>query len=52
MLVFGAGVAGIEVVGVDGGSGVRVAGGVEEGELGVVERQAHEHHKSVRELLG
>ena len=52
MPVFGAGVAGIEVVGVDGGSGVRVAGGVEEGELEVVERQAREHRESMRKLLG
>ena len=40
MPVFGAGVAGIEVVGVDGAGGVRVAGGVVEGELEVVERRA------------
>ena len=52
MPVFGAGVAGIEVVGVDGGGGIRVAGGVAEGGLGVVERRAHEHHESVRKLLG
>ena len=52
MLVFRAGVARIEVIGVDGGSGVRVAGGVEEGELGVVERQACEHCESMRKLLG
>ena len=52
MPVFGAGVAGIEVVGVDGGGGVRVAGGVTEGGLGVVERQVHEHRESVRKLLG
>ena len=51
-VVFGAGVAGIEVVGVDGGGGVRVASGVIAGELGVVECQAHEHHESVRKLLG
>ena len=52
MLVFGPGVAGIEVVGVDGGGGVRVADGVEEEELGVVECRAHEHRESVRMLLG
>jgi hypothetical protein len=52
MLVFGPGVDGIEVVGVDGGGGVRVAGGVEEGELGVVERRAHEHRESMNKLLG
>ena len=52
MPVFGAGVAGIEVVGVDGGGGIRVAGGVAEGGLGVVERRAHEDHESVRMLLG
>ena len=52
MPVFGAGVAGIEGVGVDGGGGVRVAGGMEEEELGVVERRVREHHKSVRKLLG
>ena len=37
MPVFGVKVAGIEVVGVDGGGGARVAGGVGEGELRVVE---------------
>jgi len=37
MPVFGAGVAGIEVVGVDGGGGALVTGGVGEGELRVVE---------------
>ena len=52
MPVFGARVAEIEVVGVDGGGGIRVAGGVAEGGLGVVERRAHEHRKSVRKLLG
>ena len=51
MPVFGAGVAGIEVVGVDGGGGIRVAGGVAEGGLGVVERRAHELRESVRKLL-
>ena len=52
MPVFGAGVAGIEVIGVDGGGGVWVAGGVAEGGLGVVERLAHEHRESMRKLLG
>ena len=52
MPVFGSVVAGIEVAGVEGGGGARVAGGVEEEELGVVERRAHEHRKSVRKLLG
>ena len=52
MPVFGAGVAGIEGVGVDGGGGARVTGGVVEGELGIVERRVHEHCKSVRKLLG
>ena len=52
MPVFGAGVAGIEIVGVDGSGGVRVAGGVAEEGLGVVERRAHEHRESVRKLLG
>ena len=52
MPVFEAGVAGIEVVGVDGGGGVRVASGVEEEELGVVEHRVREHRKSVRKLLG
>ena len=50
--VFGAGVVGIEVASVNGGGGVRVAGVVAEGGLGVVERRAHEHHESVRKLLG
>ena len=45
-------VTGIELVGVDGGGGVRVAGGVGEGGLGVEERRAHEHRKSMRKLLG
>ena len=52
MPVFGVKVAGIELVGVDGGGGTRVAGGVGEGGLGVVERRVHEHRKSVRKLLG
>ena len=41
-----------ELVGVNGGGGIRVAGGVAEGGLGVVERRAHEDHESVRMLLG
>ena len=45
-------VTGIELVGVDGGGGVRVAGGVGEGGLGVEECRAHEHRESVRKLLG
>ena len=52
MPVFVAGVAGIEVVGVDGGGGVRVISIVAEGGLGVVERRAHEHREVVRKLLG
>jgi hypothetical protein len=38
MPVFGSVVGGIEIAGVEGGSGARVAGGVEEEELWVVER--------------
>ena len=52
MPVFGAGVAGIEVAGVEGGGGARVAGSMEEEELGVVKHRAHEHRESVRKLLG
>ena len=52
MPVFGAGVARIEVVGVDGGGGVRVVGVVVEEGLGVVKHQAHEHNESMRKLLG
>ena len=52
MPAFEAGVVGIEVVGVDGGGGVRVASGVGEGGLGLEERRAHEHRESVRKLLG
>ena len=52
MPVFGVGVAGIELVGVDCGGGARVAGGVGEGGLGVVERRAQEHRESMRKLLG
>ena len=43
---------GIELVGVDGGGGVRIAGGVGEGGLGVQEHRVHEHRESVRKLLG
>ena len=43
---------GNELVGVDGGCGVRVIGGVGEGGLGVEERCVHEHRKSMRKLLG
>jgi hypothetical protein len=50
--VFGSVVAGIEVAGVYGGGGARIAGDVEEYELGVVEHRAHEHRESVRKLLG
>ena len=50
--MFGSMVAGIEVAGVEGGGGARVAGGVEEEELGVVERRMHEHRESMRKLLG
>ena len=52
MSVFGAGVAGIEIVGIDGVGGVWVAGGVAEEGLGVVKRRAHEHRESLRKLLG
>ena len=52
MPVFGSVVAEIEVAGVEGGGGAQVVGGVEEEELGVVERRAHEHRNSVRKLLG
>ena len=50
--VFGRIVTGNELVGIDGGGGVRVVGGVGEGGLGVEERRAHEHRESVRKLLG
>ena len=43
---------GIELVGVNGGGEVRVAGVVGEGGLMVEERRAHEHRESVRKLLG
>jgi hypothetical protein len=52
MPAFGAGVVGIEVVGVNSGGGVRVASVVVEGGLGAIERRAHEYHESVRKLLG
>ena len=52
MPVFGSVVAGIEVTGVEGGGGARVADSVEEEELGVVERRAHEHREGLRKLLG
>ena len=51
MPVFGSVVAGIEVTGVEGGGGARVAGGVEEEELGMVDRRVHEHRESMRKLL-
>jgi len=50
--VFGVGLAGIVLVSVDGDDSARVAGGMEEEELGVVERRAHELRESVRKLLG
>jgi len=50
--MFGSVVAGIEVAGIEGGGGARVAGGVEEEELGVVERRTHEHREIMRKLLG
>ena len=50
--VFGRMVTGIVLVGGNGGGGVRVVGGVGEGELGVVECRVHKHHESVRMLLG
>ena len=52
MPVFGSVVAGIEIAGVEGGSGARVAGGVEEEELRVDECQAHEHRECMGKLLG
>ena len=52
MSVFGFGVAGIVLVGINGGGGTRVAGGAGEKGLGVVERRAHEHSESARKLLG
>ena len=50
--VFECKVTGNKFVGVNGGGEVRVAGGVGEGGLGVMERHAHEHRESVRKLLG
>ena len=44
--------AGNEIVGEEGGGGVRVAGGVGEEGLRIEVRCAHEHHESVRKLLG
>ena len=38
-----------ELVGIDGGGGVRVVGGVGEGGLGVEEHRVHEHREK---LLG
>ena len=52
MPAFGAEVVGIEVAGMNGGGGVRVAGVVAEGGLGVVEHRVHEHCENVRKLLG
>ena len=52
MPVFGFGVAGIVLVGVDGGGGARVVSGAGEKGLGVVERRAHEHRESMRKLMG
>ena len=50
--VFGWMVTGNVLAGDDGGGGACVVGGAGEGELGVEERRAHEHRKSVRKLLG
>jgi len=50
--MFGSMVAGNMLVGDDGGGGARVVDGAGEGGLGVVEHRAHEHHESVRKLLG
>ena len=52
MPVFGSGVTGINVTGVEGGGGARVVDGAGEGGLGVDEHRAHEHCESVRKLLG
>ena len=52
MPVFKAGVAGIEFACGNGGGGVRVIGAVDEGGLGVAERQAHEHREGLGKLLG
>ena len=43
---------GIELVGVNGGADVRVAGVVGEGGLGVEERGAHEHRETLKMRLG
>ena len=45
-------VTGNKLVGVNGGGGVRVAGVVGEGGLGIGERGTREHRESVRVLLG
>ncbi|XP_039817324.1 uncharacterized protein LOC120679735 [Panicum virgatum] len=50
--MFGWMVTGNVLAGDDGGGGACVVGGAGEGELGVVERRAHEHRESVRKLLG
>ena len=50
--VFRGMVAGNVLVGDDDSGGARVVVGEDEGELGVVERRTHEHHESVRKLLG
>ena len=52
MSVFGFGVAGIVLVGINGGGGTRVAGGAGEKGLGVVERRVHEYDESMRNQLG
>ena len=52
MPVFGFGVAGIVLVGVNGGGGAQVVGGAGEKGIRVVERRMHEHRESVRKLLG
>jgi hypothetical protein len=45
-------VIGNDLVGVDGGGGIRVVGGVGEGGLGVEEHRTHEHREGMRKLLG
>ena len=45
-------VTGIVLVGGNGGGGARVIAGACEGELGKDECHMHEHHESVRKLLG
>ena len=52
MSPFGWRKVGGELAGANGGEDVRVAGVVGEEGLGVEERGAHEHHESVRMLLG